>query len=60
MIEQIEALKVGPNELLVLKVPSETTIEEMEEFGKMIEDTAFRDRVLIVAWDDIEFTVVAK
>jgi hypothetical protein len=59
MIEQIAALKVGPDELLVLKVP-DATWEEVDEMARMIEKTPFKNRVLIVTEADIEFAVVAK
>jgi hypothetical protein len=59
MIEEIQALRVAADELLVIHVP-EATYAELEEMARVIRDTAFKDRVLIFTDAFIEFKVVKK
>lgn len=58
MIDDLQALKVAADELLVLKVPWD--IVTIDETVAGLKGTPFENRVLLIADVDVEFAVVKK
>lgn len=53
----LEALRVQPGEVLVLRLPGEWTPDRMDEIRKTLKGVGLDGRVLLVA-DEIDLTVV--
>lgn len=66
VIRELEAMKVGPNEVLIVRVrvpdydDGSVTPNPVSEVERALRHVGLEDRSLIVTGDDIEFTVVDR
>lgn len=59
MIEIInaEALKVGPDQVLVIRLPDDASTEIAQDFAAELERLGITHRVLLFSWPGVELVV---